>query len=153
MTMNADFRHTAILLVSGLLFSCTAVAASNERGEGREQVGGESRDSVAGDNKVHFDERQRVVVRNYFVEESRAGRCPPGLAKKNNGCSPPGQVKQWQLGQQLPAEVSWYELSRELELQLGQAPAGYRYAGVDNDILLLELGTQVVVDVIQALNE
>ncbi len=32
--------------------------------------------------------------------------CPPGLAKKNNGCLPPGQAKKaaWNVGQRLPRQ-------------------------------------------------
>lgn len=161
-TNTRNTKYALILLATGLFTSLGAVAASNDHGEGRDEDRGNQRDaqnnsqpnSAASGNKAHFDAHQRVVVRDYFAQQYRgAGRCPPGLAKKRNGCNPPGQVKQWQLGQQLPAEVTWYELSRRLERQLGEAPAGYRYAGVDNNILLLELGTQVVVDVIQALGE
>ena len=153
MTNNTGIRQVAILLVSGLLFSGSVVAAPNERGERHADRSNEYQELVAHGKRGHFNEHQRDVARAYFVRENRAGRCPPGLAKKDNGCNPPGLVKQWQLGQPLPQAVTWYELSRALQRQLGEAPAGYRYAGVDDNILLLELGTQVVVDVIQALGE
>jgi hypothetical protein len=38
------------------------------------------------------------------MEGYRRGHCPPGLAKKHNGCMPPGQAKKWQIGHQLPRE-------------------------------------------------
>jgi hypothetical protein len=37
-------------------------------------------------------DRDRNVVRTYYRTEYDAGRCPSGLAKKNNGCLPPGQM-------------------------------------------------------------
>jgi len=30
--------------------------------------------------------------------------CPPGLAKKNNGCMPPGQAKKWQRGDRISGD-------------------------------------------------
>src|SRR4051812_16193401 len=42
----------------------------------------------------YFVDRDRVVVREYYEHEYNGRRnCPPGLAKKNNGCMPPGQAK------------------------------------------------------------
>ncbi len=149
MKLNFVYRNTAILLACGILAACTAVAAPNERAERNGNEASEQRASQG----HSFDAQQRSVVSQYFAQEYRAGRCPPGLEKKNNGCNPPGQVKQWERGQPLPSNVNWHALSQELERQLGRAPAGYRYATVDNNVLLLELGTQVVVDVIEALQQ
>jgi hypothetical protein len=41
----------------------------------------------------HFEERHGVLVRDYYSEQMRGGRCPPGLAKKHNGCMPPARRK------------------------------------------------------------
>ena len=55
---------------------------------------------------VLSDEHHRVAVHEYYDDEYRGGkRCPPGLAKKHNGCMPPGQAKKWQMGRPLPPEV------------------------------------------------
>ena len=54
----------------------------------------------------YFSDDQRTVVRNYYSEQFRVGRCPPGLAKKNNGCMPPGQARKWTIGQPLPRDVT-----------------------------------------------
>lgn len=152
-------RPQVLFLLAGILVSSLSMAASNDRNQGRDDNGNERNennargDNPAADHRGRFEDRQRVVVRDYFSSQARAGKCPPGLAKKGNGCNPPGQVRHWQLGQALPSNAMWYELENDLVRQLGQPPVGYRYAGVDNNILLLELGTQVVVDVIQALSE
>ena len=152
MKPNFANRNAALFLSCGFLFACSAVAAPNERAERNGNEASERRESAAPQGHS-FDARQRSVVNAYFAQEYRAGRCPPGLAKKNNGCNPPGQVRQWERGQPLPADVHWHALARDLQTQLGRAPTGYRYASVDNDVLLLELGTQVVVDVVQALQQ
>jgi hypothetical protein len=91
-----------------------------------------------------------VLVRDYYSEQVRAGRCPPGLAKKNNGCLPPGQAKKWRVGQPLPRDLVYYELPSQVVVQLGPLP-GYRYVRVASDILLIAVGTGLVVDAIEDL--
>ena len=103
------------------------------------------------DERAHFDDHHRVAVRDYYVKEHEAGRCPPGLAKKHNGCMPPGQAKKWQIGHPLPREVVYYDLPPALVVQVGVPPSGYRYVRVASDILMLAVATGVVVDVIQDL--
>ena len=131
-----------------------------ERRDGRERADGRDRDrddgrrsepvrAVApGPGRRVLEERHRVVVHDYFVHEHRAGRCPPGLAKKNNGCMPPGQAKKWRIGQPLPREVIYYDLPPALIVQIGAPPPGYRYVRVAADILLIAVGTGLVVEAI-----
>jgi Ni/Co efflux regulator RcnB len=102
-------------------------------------------------NHRHFDERQYVVVREYYVEHYRDRRCPPGLAKKHNGCTPPGHAKKWQIGRPLAREVIFYEVPQPLVVQIGLPPAGHRYVRVAGDILLIAIGTGMVVDAINDL--
>ncbi|MEO0003422.1 MAG: hypothetical protein RLZZ22_1114 [Pseudomonadota bacterium] len=111
----------------------------------------DSRMRAAGASGTRFGERHRESVRDYFEPRVRAGRCPPGLAKKNNGCLPPGQARQWVMGQALPHELVRYPLPVELQRRLGRPPVGYEYMRVDNDILLLIIGTGMVVDAIENL--
>lgn len=51
--------------------------------------------------------------------------CPPGLAKKNNGCLPPGQAKKLAVGQPLPAGAVYAIPS---SLHLPPPPLGHHYA-------------------------
>ena len=95
---------------------------------------------------VHFEDRHRSVVNDYYGEQFSRGRCPPGLAKKHNGCMPPGQARKWHVGEPLARDVVYYDLPRPLAQQLGQPPAGHRYVRVASDILLIALGTGMVVD-------
>lgn len=99
----------------------------------------------------HFGDAQRAVVRDYYNQQYRAGRCPPGLAKKNNGCMPPGQARKWVIGQPLPREVVYYSLPPAIVVQLGVPPVGHRYVRVASDILLIAIGTGLVIDAIQDL--
>ena len=80
------------------------------------------------------------------------GHCPPGLAKKRNGCIPPGQAKKWRRGYPLARGVIYYDLSPRMVRQLGRPPTGHRYVRVAQDILLIAVGTGLVVDAVYDLN-
>ncbi len=99
----------------------------------------------------YFRDEQRQAASRYYAGVRAKGGCPPGLAKKNNGCMPPGQAKKWQIGQRLPATLVRYQVPSALIAQIGIAPAGYKYVRVANDILLITLGTMIVVDAIEDL--
>ncbi|MDO9519248.1 MAG: hypothetical protein Q7L19_03420 [Pseudohongiella sp.] len=101
-----------------------------------------------GNQGPRFEEHQRNAVREYYREGARSARCPPGLARKNNGCMPPGQAKQWQIGQPLPRNVIYFDLPAQIATQLGVPPEGHRYVRVASDILLI---TQSVGNVIDAI--
>ena len=76
--------------------------------------------------------------------------CPPGLAKKNNGCLPPGQAKKrYVVGHSLPYGIVVGELPLELSVRIGPAPAGYRYGILDGDLVKLAVGTMLVADAIE----
>ena len=102
---------------------------------------------------VFFGDRQRTVVRSYYTEQFRSGHCPPGLAKKKNGCMPPGQARKWALGRPLPRDVVYYDLPPEVIVQLGPPPEHHRFVRVASDILLIAVGTEMVVDAIQDLSD
>ena len=97
----------------------------------------------------HFGDRHRTLAHEYYGEQARNGRCPPGLARKDNGCMPPVQAKKWSVGQPLPRGVSYhYDVPPALVSQFGQPPSGYRYARVGNDIVLISPRNRTVIDVI-----
>jgi hypothetical protein len=101
---------------------------------------------------VAFAARERDAVSAYFVETRGRGNCPPGLAKKHNGCLPPGQVKKrYSVGQRLPETIIYEEPPRELIVRIGPPPSGYRYVVLDGDLVKLTLGTLLVVDSIEGL--
>lgn len=100
-----------------------------------------------------FSGGQRDYLQRYYAEQFRLGNCPPGLAKKNNGCQPPGQAKKWRVGYPLPGDVRYYDLPSAVLGQMGRVPDGYRYVRVANDILMLAVGTGLVVDAISNLGD
>ena len=101
---------------------------------------------------TYFNDQQRTVVRNYYVQTYTNGKnCPPGLAKKNNGCMPPGQARNWVVGQPIPRGVTVYTVPQPVILQLPPAPYGYRYARIGGDIVLVQQQNNLIVDIIQVL--
>src|SRR3954467_7522100 len=113
----------------------TAPGKGQGQGQGQSQGG-----SQAGSPRVDvvINDRDRNSVYTYYRTEYSAGNCPPGLAKKNNGCLPPGQAKKlWVIGQPLPPTVVFYPLPPALVVQLSPAPGGYQYVRVANDILMM----------------
>ena len=146
----------AALLAAGL----AAVPASADQGKGKGKSKGKDKGHDAAVVKekdegrrevLVFSDRDREQVRTYWVQTYGRGKCPPGLAKKNNGCRPPGLAKErYVIGQRLPAVIVVQPAPRVLVTRLGPPPAGYQYVMVDGDLLKLAVGTRLVVDAIHA---
>jgi hypothetical protein len=139
-------RCLAVALSLGL--SLPAIAAADKPKDKQKKQ--------KGDGDVHvtvvIGSAERESVQTYFVEQHGRGKCPPGLAKKNNGCLPPGQAKKrYVVGQPLPREVVIHELPPNLVIRIGPAPHGYTYGIVDGDLVKLAVGTLLVVDAIDGL--
>lgn len=143
----------AVLLFAGILAATPAYADKPEwagKGKGKHKESRDQREH-SHDGSNHFGERQHLVVREYYEREYRGGHCPPGLAKKNNGCMPPGQAKKWRKGRPLPRDVVYYDVPPQLVVRLGAPPSGHKYVRVASDILLIAVGTSMVVDAIDDL--
>ncbi|MDP3336836.1 MAG: hypothetical protein Q8S51_08620 [Rhodoferax sp.] len=173
-TTQIKTSRTLALLLAGLLATAGAIAEKPDfAGGGKNGQGGkhvEEKKTQAPERKVkehrssestqqrdnvkvggYFREEQRTAAHNYYSEQYRVGKCPPGLAKKNNGCMPPGQARKWAMGQPLPREVVYYPVPPAVVVQLGVPPAGQSYVRVASDILLIATGTRMVIDGIQNL--
>jgi Ni/Co efflux regulator RcnB len=98
---------------------------------------------------TYFNDQHRTYVRRYYTEHYGQGRnCPPGLAKKHNGCMPPGQARKWEVGQPIPRGVAVYSVPQPVVRQLPPPPYGYRYARIGNDIVLVQQDNNIIVDII-----
>jgi hypothetical protein len=96
----------------------------------------------------YFVDQHRTIVHNYYYDEYRGRRCPPGLLKKHNGCAPPGLTRRWVIGRPLPRNVIFYDVPQPVVVGLGYPPPGYRFVRVASDILLIAIGTGMVMDAI-----
>lgn len=123
----------------------------NDRYGDRDPHEGDHNDNDNSRSGIYFGEDRRSSIRDYYSHEIRSGHCPPGLAKKHNGCMPPGHARKWAIGQQLPRDVIFYDLPPPILGYLGAPPPRHRYVRVASDILLITIGTGMVVDAIQDL--
>ncbi|MEO7885512.1 MAG: hypothetical protein ABI893_00170 [Polaromonas sp.] len=170
--LNLSGRALAIFMAGALVCSASFAEKPEWAGGGKNKDKGgkhgqvEQHDqddhggSKAKGNKKHredvkvggyFVPEQRVVLQDYYGKQFKSGHCPPGLAKKNNGCMPPGQAKKYAVGQPLPAGVVYYPVPSSVVVRLGAPPSGHKYVRVASDILLIALGTSMVVDAVQDL--
>ncbi len=84
-----------------------------------------------------------------------AGGCPPGLAKKNNGCMPPGQAKKlYNVGQRFPMSYgdrwSYNQIPTQWRNQYGFDPYSNYYYG-DGYLYRVDPKTQLISQVISAI--
>ncbi len=132
-------------LVMALVASPALLSAGPDHGKDK----GKGKDKHKNPPKVVFVDSDREAVRAYWVETWGRGNCPPGLAKKHNGCLPPGQAKKrYAIGHPLPVGIVIQPLPPILLPRLRPVPAGHQYVVVDGDVLLLAIGTWLVVDAI-----
>jgi hypothetical protein len=130
--------------------------ADNDKDKGKHGKGGHDRGRppivVVQPVRIIVPQRDRAIVYQYYRSEYSAGRCPPGLARKGNGCWPPGQVakapKVWVVGRPLPPAVVYEPVPPPVVQRLEPVPDGYGYVRVDNDVLLMDMANRVVADVI-----
>lgn len=73
---------------------------------------------------------------------------PQKRAKAKRGALPPGIAKNLARGKSLPPGIAKQHLPQELQRALPTVPAGYDRIIVDGKILLVEVATQVIHDVL-----
>ena len=83
------------------------------------------------------------------------GNCPPGLAKKHNGCLPPGQAKKrYDVGQRLPYGYNSYtpynQIPYDLRNQYGLDPYG-RYIYRDGYLYEVNPRTRIISQILSAI--
>jgi Ni/Co efflux regulator RcnB len=163
---------TALLIASGSAYAEKPEKGNGNQGKNKEQSeqrgqkenrkgGGNEkgnrvdggRDSGQGGVSVSFNfgGAETRIVRDYYGGQVAKGKCPPGLAKKGNGCQPPGQTKQWQKGRALGSDVRYYDIPNELRIRLPAPPLNHKYVQLGTDLLLIAVGTAIVVDAIDGI--
>ncbi|NIU46729.1 MAG: hypothetical protein GWN72_22205 [Nitrospinaceae bacterium] len=101
-----------------------------------------------------FDDRQRGIIVDYYSHHhpgkrgkhkwKRGGRgMPPGLAKRR-GNLPPGLAKR----DVLPPGIEMQALPEDLIVQLPPPPTGTRLMFYNDQVVMVELRTNIVLDVI-----
>jgi Ni/Co efflux regulator RcnB len=146
------FLLSVAVAVGGALVAASSPVAADPPGhakKGGKHRGGDRDGGGSLSIDISIGEPDRVIIRDYYGGMAQRGHCPPGLAKKHNGCMPPGQAKKWAIGQRLPRDVIFHELPNDLRVRLSVPPQGYRYVRVAADVLMIAVGTGLVAAAIE----
>jgi hypothetical protein len=144
-----SFRLAATSIAFAVLAGCVIPDATVQTGRRNDPPVTDRAGSPGATVNLSFSSDDRRIVMDYYGAQARSGKCPPGLARKNNGCQPPGQAKKWQRGQPLPRDVAYRDLPPELSVRLRVPPPNHRYVQIAADILMIAVGTSIVVDAIE----
>jgi Ni/Co efflux regulator RcnB len=169
--MKTNSRHILALAIASVFLAGSAVAKDNDNGEGHGHGKHEEKQEQKAQKKAdkqwekqhkqdakrerkevpvggYFDDQHRAYVQQYYSQHyGNKHGCPPGLAKKNNGCIPPGKARNWAVGQPIPRGVTVYSVPQPVIVQLAPAPYGYRYARIGNDIVLVQQQNNLIIDI------
>tara|TARA_R110002124_G_scaffold141679_1_gene306221 strand:+ start:9731 stop:10198 length:468 start_codon:yes stop_codon:yes gene_type:complete len=104
---------------------------------------------ISDSSQPYFSSQRTSLIRDYYLQLQASGNCPPGLAKKNNGCQPPGQAKKWQKGDRLPRDLTYYDLPDALLNELGRTPEGQKIIRVGTAVLLINVASGLIIDAIE----
>ena len=115
----------------------------NGKGHGKKD---KADDEDRGEGSYQFQSRDRQVVTAYYTKHGKG--LPPGLAKRN-GDLPPGLEKQLQRNGSLPPglEKKMQPCPVEITRELPPLPADYRRGVVGASIVVFNVRTNIVVDV------
>lgn len=118
-----------------------------------------NRNGIADRRERGFVDRDRDGFDDRFVNRDAnrygANSCPPGLAKKGNGCMPPGQAKRlFSEGQRVPGGYNYYtdysRIPQAYRDQYNLDPAN-RYIYRDDNLYVVDPRTRLVEQVIGGL--
>jgi len=93
---------------------------------------------------VHFSASEISIIRDYYAQHGNTGN--PG--KKGGRQLPPGIAKNLARGKALPPGIAKQFLPDELVTRLPPPPAGYERVTIDGKVLLVEVATQIIHDIL-----
>ena len=96
--------------------------------------------------EVVFSHDESTTIRAYFhSHEYQSGQ---GKKNKGNKALPPGIAKNLERGKALPPGIAKRSLPTDLLAGLPRVPYGYERVIVDTRVLLVEVATQIIHDVL-----
>ena len=97
---------------------------------------------------VSFGAEHAALIRAYYAEESSGSGSGRGRGRGRSGGLPPGIAKNLQRGKPLPPGIAKQYLPPDLLVRLPPLSAGLEYVVIAGKLLLVEIATQVVRDVL-----
>jgi Ni/Co efflux regulator RcnB len=138
------------LLISFAAIAAISVAAPAVAKPGQGQGGGAQK-AAKHQNKQRTERLDRDPRFDRAIgQQGMRASCPPGLAKKNNGCLPPGQAKKFAVGSRLPSYLSRYNVPVQYQDRYyDNGDYSYRYD--DQNIYRVNRGTGLIDQIISVL--
>ena len=96
---------------------------------------------------IVFSEIERQVIREYYGNHTAPGHSKSKGKHKSKGL-PPGIAKNLERGKPLPPGIAKQTLPYNLTKQLPPPPEGYERIIVAGKIILIEVATQVIRDIL-----
>jgi Ni/Co efflux regulator RcnB len=121
-----------LLLATAVLLATTGTATAGELGV-----------------EVEFSDGEISVIQAYYRDRDAAAPGGKGKAGKSGKGLPPGIAKNLQRGKPLPPGIAKQHLPSGLLAKLPPPPKGYERIEVAGKILLVEIATQVIHDVLE----
>lgn len=157
--MSALKKLVMVLAVCALALPAAAAHAKNNKGHGhgkKDDViiwnddGGKEKGNKKGKGNKggkHTSSKDVDILRGYVIGQYKRN-CPPGLAKKNPPCVPPGQAKKHKVGSILP-EGGFSLVPKDIVSLLTPPPPNGKYVHVDKNVYLINQGTRKVLEAIE----
>ena len=136
---------------AAVLSATPALADKGGHGHGDKEWKHGDRGDDRGDYRDHYrGERERYGYRSGYRG------CPPGLARKHNGCRAPGQARnyRWNRGERLPRGYNSYTSYNQIPYRYRQRynlDPNNRYIYQDNTIYQVDPQTQIIQQILGGL--
>ncbi|MDP9163191.1 MAG: hypothetical protein M3N06_03735 [Pseudomonadota bacterium] len=140
------------IAAAAIALSATPALSADRGGHGH----GDREWQHGGNDRGDWRDGDRRYDRNRYGYRSSYRHCPPGLARKHNGCMPPGQYRhaRWSRGQRLPQGYNGYTAYNQIpdryRNQYNLDPNN-RYIYQDNTIYQVDPRTQIIQQILGGL--
>ena len=138
--MNSPSKSLFAALLAAVAFGPALADGGHGHGGGHD-----------GDRHGRGHDEARVIDQRVVIAEPRHVHrvCPPGLVWNQERCLPRGHVRRVVVGQALPSGAV-FVVPQRVRSTLPPPPVGYRYAVVDNQVVLVS-NHNLVVDILRTL--
>jgi len=99
--------------------------------------------------RVVFADHDRRLINDYYAPRYKS--LPPGLAKKDR--LPPGHAWRARPNQPIHEDARWRYLPNELDQRLSRLPPEYARVIIGTDVVIMNVRTRVVVDILEDITD
>ena len=135
------------VVLSAIIPGTASFTSAGKALENRERESAQNSFKYDAKIEVRFSNYDREMIQRYYYGYGKRKGLPSGLAKK--GKLPPGLQKQIARNGQLPPGLQAKYLPYDLEKRLDRLPRNYVRLRIGTDIVLMDIPTRVILDVIK----